>query len=179
MSQLKVVTDKEAWGKVYDYANRSYSEFRSAVRLVLLNTKRQVAVLNVSKYKYYTLPGGGIDFGETKLEALHREAKEETGCSIEVVTELSEVLETRYKPHKDQGIVQLNYSYLANLKIILGKPEFIEKEQNAGYKLEWLPLGNAAEAIAKGNFDDYANRFTQLRDVYILEQAKEYFNKQL
>ena len=33
-------------------------------------------------YNYYKFPGGGIDDGETKIDALIRETKEDTGLTI-------------------------------------------------------------------------------------------------
>ncbi len=34
---------------------------RQAVRVVLLDSNRQVAIINVQKFGYYKIPGGGID----------------------------------------------------------------------------------------------------------------------
>lgn len=44
-----------------------------------------------NKKEYYTFPGGGIESGETHIEALEREIMEETSIKIKVVKLLYEV----------------------------------------------------------------------------------------
>lgn len=53
---------------------------RKAVRAIIIH-ENKLLVMHRNKFgkEYYTLVGGGIDFGETASQALHREIQEETG----------------------------------------------------------------------------------------------------
>lgn len=56
---------------------------RKAVRAIVIKNG-MLLVMHRNKFgqEYYTLIGGGIDFGETAEQALHREVREETGLTI-------------------------------------------------------------------------------------------------
>ncbi|HEX6461844.1 MAG TPA: NUDIX domain-containing protein [Candidatus Saccharimonadales bacterium] len=62
-------------------------------RVVLLNNFGQVALLNVERYNYHKLPGGGIEAGESPRQALGRELLEEMGCRARVIAEIGIVVE--------------------------------------------------------------------------------------
>jgi ADP-ribose pyrophosphatase YjhB (NUDIX family) len=53
---------------------------RKAVRAIIIHEDK-LLVMHRNKFgkEYYTLVGGGIDFGETASQALYREIQEETG----------------------------------------------------------------------------------------------------
>lgn len=51
--------------------------FRNATRLVVINDKNELLIVHM--WKVWGIPGGGIDFGETIIEALERESMEELG----------------------------------------------------------------------------------------------------
>lgn len=52
---------------------------RKSARAILLNHEGKMAVQYVKNYGYHTLPGGGINVGESIEKALKREVKEEVG----------------------------------------------------------------------------------------------------
>lgn len=58
--------------------------FRPSVYAIIVDNGK-VLLLNTRHTGTYSLPGGGIDIGETLEVALKREVREETGLEIEVV----------------------------------------------------------------------------------------------
>ncbi|MDC9715316.1 MAG: RNA pyrophosphohydrolase [Gammaproteobacteria bacterium] len=59
--------------------------YRANVGIVITNDKRQILLAKRHQQDAWQLPQGGIDRGETELEALFRELDEETGLSPEHV----------------------------------------------------------------------------------------------
>jgi nucleoside triphosphatase len=53
------------------------------VGALIINPKGKILLIKSHKWKNkYTIPGGHIELGETMIEALKREVKEETGLNI-------------------------------------------------------------------------------------------------
>lgn len=50
---------------------------------LIVNTAGEMLLCHVTGHKHYDLPKGGLDAGETTLEAACRELKEETGLEID------------------------------------------------------------------------------------------------
>ena len=63
--------------------------YRANVGIVITNDKQQVLLAKRSKQDAWQLPQGGIDFGESELDALFRELNEEIGLSAEHVSVLA------------------------------------------------------------------------------------------
>ena len=118
-------------------------EIREAVRVVLLDEQGLVPLLFVSKYNYHKLPGGGVDAGEDKFEALERECLEEVGCKIELEGEIGKIVEK-------------------------GEPDFTEKELSQGFQVVWMSLEQAIEVIASDKPTSYDGGFIQKRDLEFL-----------
>ena len=63
------------------------NKFNVRVYAIFINDHEEVLVSDeIIRTKYYSkFPGGGLEFNESPIECLHREAQEEMGCEIEVL----------------------------------------------------------------------------------------------
>src|SRR5690606_39450932 len=83
--------------------------------------------------RYYLVPGGGVEEGETVEEAAVREAREETGLDVTIARKLWAVENHR----------QLEHYFLCDGfdgRLHLGGPEAERQTQDNVYRLEWVPL---------------------------------------
>jgi 8-oxo-dGTP pyrophosphatase MutT (NUDIX family) len=98
-----------------DYASDGRRYVRPSVRAVIVSDGK-ILMVHSKRYNYYKFPGGGIEEGESHLDALLRESREEAGVLIspESVVEYGFVhrVESTDIPGYDV-FVQDNYYYLA------------------------------------------------------------------
>jgi len=138
---------------------------RKVARAVLFDDKNQVAMLYVSKENYYKLPGGGIDKGETIVQALKRECLEETGCKIKNIKELGQIDEFRYF----YAFKQISYCFLAQVSGPKGKPFFTDDEMAAGFKLKWMNLNKAIKLMENATISSPTGKVINKRDLTFLK----------
>jgi len=161
MKLLKNITDNK-------FKTENIKKFREACRVVLFDENNLVALMYVSKYKYHKIPGGGIDKGENKTEALTREAKEEAGCKIRVICEIGKVSEYR----SEWGLKQISYAYIGKV-LSKGQTSFTKKERADGFKVLWMSLDDAISKMKQDNTTDYHGKCLKQRDLTILLKAKQ------
>jgi 8-oxo-dGTP diphosphatase len=94
----------------------------------------------------FQLPGGGIDPGESPVQALHREVIEETGWRISVERRLGAFRRFTFMPEYEIWAEKLCTVYLARPVLRLGPPV------EAGHTAVWMSIGEATRAV--GNDGD-------------------------
>lgn len=96
----------------------------------------------------YQLPGGGIDPGESPVQALHREVFEETGWRIGTPRRLGAFRRYTYMPEYDLWAEKLCLIYLARPVRRLDAPS------EPGHRAEWMDPRQAVRVL--GNDGDAA-----------------------
>jgi len=141
---------------------------RTAARPVVYDNDGNVALMNVSKYGYHKLPGGGIEEGEDELTALRGECREKIGCEIEVFGEVGQIVEYR----KMFKIKQISFCYLAKVAGEKGTPSFTQGEIDIGFRVKWLPPEQALQLLSSDRPQDEEGKlYIVPRDKILLEEA--------
>lgn len=151
-------------------------EDRYAARAVLLDRSKQVAIINVGKYGYYKIPGGGVNPHEDILSATKREIKEETGCNAEITNELGRI----ESPLPGWKMNDISDGFLAYVTGEKGSPEFEDHERDRGFSVEWIEnLDKAIQLIeANRQITDHEALTIQSRDLEFLKRAQDFLQSE-
>ncbi len=90
----------------------------------------------------FQLPGGGIDPGESPLQALHREAFEETGYSFGNARRLGAYRRFAFMPDYDMWAEKICHIFTAQVGLRKGPPT------EAGHTAQWMSAEDAAVHLA-------------------------------
>ena len=114
---------------------------RAGAYAILPLGARVLCVAQVGQKIDIMLPGGGIDPGESPLQALHREVMEETGWRIAAPRRLGAFRRFVYMPEYDLWAEKLCHVYLARPVRRLAEPT------EPDHHPLLLSLGEAVEAL--------------------------------
>lgn len=160
---------EEIYGKDVGAGEEStkYS-IRKATRAVVFGEGNKIAIISVQEPKFYKLPGGEVEKEENIEQALRREIKEETGCTIDIRRPLGVIIEYRDKFEQ----LQISYSFIAEVRD-KDEPDFTKKEKEQGFELEWMKLDEAIELLEGHRTENYVGKFILERDLALLKEVKK------
>jgi 8-oxo-dGTP pyrophosphatase MutT (NUDIX family) len=139
---------------------------RPAVRAVIFDEER-VALIQVTKSRYYMLPGGGVE-GEALRPALAREIQEELGCMVAVEREIGTIVVYIDRWQNKQ----IDTCFIARKTGGTGSRALTDFETTEDFRAVWA--ANVAEAIAlvrKARPADRDGKLVQARDLLFLESV--------
>ena len=142
-------------------------KIRKAARAVIIDTRGQVLIQHAVKGRYYKLPGGGAERGESIMQTLRREILEETGYKIKVMKPIGAVIEYRHR----EKLLQLSYCFLARPDGKQGKTSLDHGEKLAGFVSEWHTKKRALALIKTGKKVLSPPFFIVTRDTLLLKRA--------
>lgn len=117
------------------------------------------------KFDLYSLPGGGVEEGETIIAALKREIMEETGCSCDSIQELGYVEENRaYCDH-----TKVSHYYVVDTACDSLHPALTEAEVENQTTVAWHSLEEAYHLIADPVHANPQRKYLQARDLAALD----------
>ncbi|SKA50859.1 NUDIX hydrolase [Enterovibrio nigricans] len=144
---------------------------RRAARAIVLRGE-DILLLYTARYHDYSLPGGGVDDGESETEGMIRELQEETGArNIRNIVPFCTYEEYRpwYKPDYDV-MHMLSHCFYCEIDEELGDVAFEEYEVKNGMRPVWI---NIHEAIAhnKHTLHNSDKKGLSLeREIFLLEK---------
>lgn len=123
-----------------DYDPKGNALVRPSARCITICEGR-VAMVYSRKYDYYKFPGGGIERGETREQALIRETAEEAGLRILPDSIVPYGYVHRVQKSDCPGMdlfVQDNFYYLCSTESQPGKQKLDDYEAEEGFTLDWV-----------------------------------------
>ena len=117
---------------------------RHAARAIVLKDE-DILVLYTQRYHDYSLPGGGIDAGEDKVEGLIRELREETGAKgVRNVKDFARYDEYRPWHKADADVIHMiSHCYLCDIDEEFGDTAYESHEVSNGMKPLWMNIHEA------------------------------------
>lgn len=168
MEPLLIIKDKDIFPNEAEKEDLVY-KIRLAVKAVVVDLDGKIALVGK---KYRLLPGGGVEDGETFIDAIKRECREEVGCNIEIDKEIGFTEEYRSKI----GRHQQTHFFLTHIVGEKGNPETVEDHEQ-GIEVNWYELDDAILLLEKQVLDipylSYHSCFNVRTNLLVLNELKK------
>lgn len=146
-----------------------HPNIRNSARCLLINQDQEICLLYSRARDYYAIPGGGIEPGESLLQALSRETLEETGYLLKNPKPIGNIHEQLYDR------VTTTFFFSAQPDKVL-HTNYMPDEIEEDYILKWLSLPKALQIFQTicneqqlHNFPSYKGTFISYRFLELLQ----------
>lgn len=158
--------------KNYDSSGKVF--YRPSVRSIIIRGGR-VAMVHSLMYDYYKFPGGGIESGETRHQALIRETAEESGLCVVPDSIQAYGCVRRIEKSDKPGIsvfVQNNFYYFCEAEPEPGAQKLDDYEARERFTLEFVEAEHAID-VNRNRAHGPKNQTMLEREARVLEMLRE------
>jgi 8-oxo-dGTP pyrophosphatase MutT (NUDIX family) len=148
---------------------------REAVRAIVVNEQKLLMIYS-AKIGDYKFPGGGVDEGETHLQALAREIREECGASIsEIGSAFGKIIEYDLPMEREYDEFKMtSFYYLCQVEASFQAQNLEHYEADLGFQPIWIDVEEALRANRSIlSTVDHQSLHWVPRETFVLEQIKE------
>ena len=151
------------------------TEVVNRVKILLINDKNEL-LLGCSNGVYQFI-GGHVEKGESFIETVIREVKEETGITLSL-SDIEPFMVIKYmnKDWPKPGINRLSGIYYFvlynNQEICLDETCYTEKEEAGGFRLEYISLENIEQVLEDNIINNDKNRIVVPEMLGVLQEYK-------
>ena len=147
---------------------------RPATRAIVLKGN-DILLLHTERYQDYSLPGGGVDHGESLQQALIRELTEETGAQdVKNVVPYGLIREFRenYK-QPSQLIEMLSYCFTCEIAEQFSAQNLEDYELANGMSVHWVNIEKAIAYNKQTMAQSEKKGISIIRETFLLEHIAE------
>lgn len=135
----------------------------------------KILLMYTERYEDYSLPGGGLDEGEDKIQGMMRELIEETGAK-EITNIKPFGIYEEYRPwYKSEFEIQhmISYCYTCDISKELGESKLEAYETKNGMKAVWVDIHEAIEHNIKTMASSSKKGLSIERETFLLKMIAE------
>ena len=131
--------------KNYDPASPRF--VRNAAKAIVIDGGK-IAMLRSDRHGIYAFPGGGVEGGETLIDALVREVEEETDLTVmrSSIAKFGKTVEIRKDLRAGEIFEHRKHFYFCDVESASAKPRLTKEETESGYRLAFAAVDEAIAA---------------------------------
>jgi 8-oxo-dGTP pyrophosphatase MutT (NUDIX family) len=148
---------------------------REAVRAIIPQGRKLLLIYS-PRNGSYKFPGGGVEEGETKEEALVREIQEECGATVlKIENEFGQIIEYDFPIERDYDVFMMTSTYyFCQVDARLGVQHLDRYEQNLGFRPVWVNIDEAIHTNQLLLWSKYRRIPSwSARETFVLERVKQ------